>query len=404
MKNIRKNLKKVAALTVMLIMFAGSACFAEEGNTIVGALKGGKISGTIGNYYEYVSREADNSDSGWSSTYITMKYETLKWNNLKFGARFWFHGKVYSYDEDGVTDAFDADIETDFTLPEMYLNYSFLENSSATAGRWNHKKVSHIDDSQSEGGYVSFKEIENLELIVGCMTRFAEIDYDDGEDFGRTNDAQRLDSENVYGAGSSAYLVYGEAKYKPIDTLKLNPFFMYHNNYAGVFGIEASFKDEWEEHEVSYGTKILYENINAYIDGSDDANVFVITPFIKKGPIGLEVAYNRFSDGDALNKPGWLRDPNNLVDQDVADGNPGAEIVEARIKYSLDKFWASYAFGTASYDTSATKGDGYTGNEFQIGYKFTDNLDANVRYFIVKFDSIDDRDYNKVESRVRFKF
>lgn len=88
----------------------------------------------------------------------------------------------------------------------------------------------------------------------------------------------------------------------------------------------------------------------------------------------------------------------------MADGNPGAEIFEARIKYSFDKFWASYVFGTASYDISATKGDGYTGNEFQVGYQITDNLDANVRYFIVKFDNIDDRDYNKVESRVRFKF
>ena len=48
------------------------------------------------------------------------------------------------------------------------------------------------------------------------MTRFAEIDFDDGEDFGRTNDAQDLDNETTYGPSSGPMLVYLEGKYTGI--------------------------------------------------------------------------------------------------------------------------------------------------------------------------------------------
>ena len=91
------------------------------------------------------------------------------------------------------------------------------------------------------------------------------------------------------------------------------------------------------------------------------------------------------------------------MDQDEAENNPGADVFEARIKYSLRRLWLSYAYATATYETSTSEGEGYSDNEFQIGYKITDNCDVNLRYFIVRFDEIDNKDYNKVESRFRFK-
>ena len=252
MKEITEIAKKGFVLLLIscgILFVSISACFSEETETIEAAFKGGKFSGTIGNYFEFIAREADDSDSGWSSAYLTLKYETLSWNNIKFGARFWAHGELYNDHDDGTTDPYETDIETKFTLPEVYLNYGFFKTSSITVGRWNHKKVSHIDDAQSEGGFISFKEIENIEFIAGVMERFAEIDYDDSEDFGRTNDAQDLDSEDTYGAGSSPILIFLEAKYKPIELLNVNPYFMYHNDYASVFGIDTSISAKWEEHE-----------------------------------------------------------------------------------------------------------------------------------------------------------
>ena len=42
--------------------------------------------------------------------------------------------------------------------------------------------------------------------------------------------------------------------------------------------------------------------------------------------------------------------------------------------------------------------------ELQFGYKFVKNVDLNVRLFDVQFDNVDDRDYQKIESLLRFKF
>ena len=79
---------------------------------------------------------------------------------------------------------------------------------------------------------MTIKEIPNLELIAGLIGRFAEIDYDDGEDFGRTNKAQDLDSEDTYGSDSKPYLFFVEDKYKPLDALTFNPYIMYQDGYA----------------------------------------------------------------------------------------------------------------------------------------------------------------------------
>ena len=402
MKNVLVGSRRIIVLVSIFIAFSTGVCFAEDAETIEEAFKEGNFSGTIGSYFEFTSAEADDSNYGWSNAYLTLKYETLSWNNLKFGARFFAHGELFNDHDDGTTDPFENDIETNFTLPEMYLNYSFLESSSVTIGRW--KNVAHLDDAQSEGGYVSFKEIENLEIIAGAMVRFAEVDYDDSEDFGRTNDSQDVDSEGTYGAGSGPAVIFLEASYKPIEILTLTPYYMYHNDYASVVGLDTKINAEWEEYDVKYGGAVKYVNVNADIAGSDDANVIAIQPFVEKGPVKLDFSYSRFADGDALNHPGWLADGFSIVDQDAAKNNAGAEVFESRIKYSWDKAWVSYAYATANYDTSSSKGEGYSDNEFQIGYNITDNFDINVRYFIVKFDDIDDKDYNKVETHIRFKF
>lgn len=393
-------------LGVFIFSFIAGHAFVAEGSetaaSIIEAFEGGNSSGTIGSYFEYTSSDMADNDSGWSNAYFTLKYETLNWKNLTFGARFWAHEELYSDHDNGTTDPFAVDIETKFTLPEFYLTYGFGEGSSATIGRW--KNVGHIDDAQSEGGYVSFKEIENLEFLAGAMTRFAEIDYDDGEDFGRTNDAQDVSSNDNYGAGSGDCVLFFETIYQPIDLLELNPYFMYQDEYASVIGLDTNVNAEWEEYEVKYGGVIKYVNVNADIAGSDDANIIAIQPFVQKGSLKIDFSYSLFDDGNALNHPGWLADPFCLADQDAANSNAGAKIFEGRITYSMDKFWVSYLYATADYDTSATEGEGYHDHEFQIGYDFTDNLDINLRYFIVSFDDIDNRDYNKVETRMRFKF
>lgn len=404
MKKMFEAIVKGSVALVIMCFVSTSASFAKEADSIKDAFKGGKISGTIGNYTELVYAEASNSDHGWSSGYLTLKYETLSYNRFKFGARFFAHGDMLSKHDDKTKDSFEADIESTYTLAEAYLSYGFGENSSATVGRWNHKKVSHIDDAQSEGGYITIKEIKNLDFTFGAMRSFAEIDYDDSEDFGRTGNSQDLNSDAAYGADSGDYLYFLEVVYKPFGFVKLNPYFMSHEDYASVFGIDVKINAESEQYKIKFGGAIKYVKVNAEIAGSSDANVFAIQPFITKGPVKVDFSYSKFDDGNSLNHPGWLVDKFSIVDQNAAENNTDAEVFECRIKSSWGKGWVSYTYATATYATSAKEGDGYTDNELQVGYKISKALDINLRYFIVAFDNIVDKDYNKVESRVRFKF
>ena len=402
MKKLLSQTKKLILLMSVFLVFSINAGLAEEADTLEEAFKGGSLSGEIGSYFEFTFAEASDSDYGWANAYLTLKYETLSWNNLEFGARFFAHGELFSDHDDGTTDPFDTDIETKFTLPELYLNYSFFDSSNVTIGRW--KNVGHTEDKQSEGGYVRFKEIENVEIVAGIVKRLADVDHDDSEDFGRTNDSQVLDSEDPFGAGSGPILMFLEGTYQPIDIVTFNPYFMYHDDYASVFGIDTEINAEWEDYEVKYGGAIKYVNVNAEISGSTDANIFCLQPYIEKGPVKLEFSYSKFDDGDALNQPAWMADPFSIVDQDETKGNPGAEVFESKIKYSWDKTWVSYSYATATYDTHATEGEGYHDHEFQIGYDITESFDINVQYCIVSFDDIDNQDYNKIETLMRFKF
>ena len=131
---------RIVFLLLAVCLVINNVSFANEADTVEDAFRNGKISGTIGSYFEYTNRDADDSDFGWATGYLTLKYETLSWNDLKMGARFFAHGQLYSDHDDGVTDPFDVDVESQFTLPELYFNYVFAENSSVTVGRWNHQK------------------------------------------------------------------------------------------------------------------------------------------------------------------------------------------------------------------------------------------------------------------------
>ena len=84
--------KKFIILLFLILIF--SVCInvclyknASAANIIDDLSSIGKFSGTIGNYFEFTSSEANDSDYGWSTGYVTLKYETKPWNGFKIGSR-----------------------------------------------------------------------------------------------------------------------------------------------------------------------------------------------------------------------------------------------------------------------------------------------------------------------------
>lgn len=401
-------MKRSKVLVGMLLFFAclfmsGSSVFADGAEEFKTALVDGNFSGEIGSYVEYTDKEASDSNSGWATAYLTFKYETLEWNNVQFGVRFFGHGQIYNETQNS-SDPFGSDVETEFTLPEIYFNYGFGEASNFRVGHWEHGEISHIDDSHSEGLYVQYKEIKNFEFVAGLMKRFAEIDYDDGEDFGRANDAQDLDDETTYGSDSKPTLYFVEGKTAIGEHIKFNPFIMYQDGYASVYGIDTDLIYKIEDINATIGADVNYYYVQADIDGSTNSQNWEVAPYIKKGPITAIAGYAQFDDGDSLNKPAWFADYFVPIDQQSSYGQAGASVYYAKVKYSKDKFWAHIAAAEYDHDLSASKGDRTLEKELQFGYKFTKSFDVNLRLFDVRFYKVDDKDYKKVEARIRFKF
>lgn len=392
---------KLLLLSFMFALVAVMPAFAEGMETLEDAFKGGKISGTIGNYFEQVDKDNANN-YGWSTVYAELKYKTAEWNRLSLGIAFFGHGDVYNDSESTSFDAFNADVEKEFTMPELYLTAGLLEKSSVTVGRFDHRKVSHIDDVQSEGGYLSYNEIENLALNVGVMRRFAEIDYDDGEDFGRNNDAQDLDNTATFGQKSEPYLLFLDGTYKATDILTFKPYAMFQQGYASVYGIDTDLK--LTSGEVTYGSNFYYYFVDSKQATSDNASVYAAAPYVKLGPVDALIGYAHFDDGLAFNRPTWLSDNLLPLDQIAGYGLTGSQVYFGKIKYTIGKFWTHVAAGLYDHDFTAAVGDGIKEYEWQVGYNFTKSLSVNVRLFDVSYDKVSSKDYQKIETHVAFKF
>lgn len=401
-----RKLKFMGLIFAGLLAMSITAAQAEVVDDIVEALQGGKVSGTIGNYFEYKDVDGGNN-GGWSTTYLTLKYETADWNNFKAGVRFFAHGESYNDSEDG-SEKFDGptlDVEKEVTLPELYLSYMFGEKSNVTVGRFNHQKISHIDDAQSEGGYLQYNELEDLGITIGAIRSFAEIDYDDGEDFGRTNDDQDLSDEGKYGSNSNPYMMFAELEYKGLDMITLNPYAYYQDGYAGVYGLDT--KLSLEADDIKYGLKTNLYYVDADITGSDNSTNWMISPFVKTGPLSFEGGYGQYGDdANSMYKPEWFSDY--MVPLDQLNHTVGAkydqQVYWLKAKLTLGKFWTHVAYTEAEYKTATVNDAELRENEFQVGYKVTKNLALNARAFIVEFDNVSDADYEKVETSVTLKF
>jgi len=381
--------------------------------TLEEAFKNGKIKGTVGSYGEYTdfNHGGDDKNFGWLTGYLELKYETARWNNLKLGAKFVAHEQFADNSEYSGT-MYDKDIEDKVGLAELYLDYAFSDKTTIRLGRFDHKKISHIDDAQAQGGYLQFKEIENLDIVIGAINKFAEMDYDDMETFSRDDESQDLGSSDEYG-DSDNLLWFAEATYK-LGIVELNPFLYYQGGYATVYGMDTVL-----EGKVADSTK-LGMNIFAYgVDadtsssskyaGQKDGYGFNLEPFAKVSDWKFSVGFAGLggSHETSVNKPEWFRDYLTGFDQDKSYNAQGVNALYAKVAWKKGDWKAHVYYGHYTYDryTGSSKDQQSASElELQATYKIMKNLDLNVRGFNVAFDDSKADDYQKIETRLRYKF
>lgn len=427
-------MKLFGYLSVMLA--AGSMAFGQESESRWNEdllMEGDALKFQLGTYFEDKDyREADN-DYGYITLWTSTKYQTGKMldDKLQLGVEVFTHTKVSNWDSPGKPDnAFDNDIEKNWFVPEAWLAYNFTDDNKLVLGRFNHKKISHLDDTHSEGFYFESKYCDCVSFVFGGMTRFAEIDYDDGEDFGRKDNKQDLSHSRSYGSDSSSWVFYFEGHMEPKEGVKFNPFVYHQDGYATLWGMDVNLEYRQCVHNaigarLSYnyvdadtGSENVVYNFGETADDLSDAQSWAIAPYVQLGDWKFTIGHANFDgDGDsssstAMNKPMWFADYLiGVLDQDNEYGAQNQTVDFAEIKWAPAdaQWWVSTAAGEYKYgfDREAR----CTEMQLRSGYKFDSGLKCEARLIKVKYNTegaggpdSDDADYNKVELLASFAF
>ena len=386
----------------------------EKTGTLDEAFRGGIFSGQFGLYYETKDLEGKGraQDDSYSNAWFMLKYETAKWNNIQFGAEIYAATKLYDDDGDFGSD-FEGDDNTPTALSQLYVKYHFTEKSFLIAGRFYHKKFSYLDDAQSEGLHLQYNEIEDLSVRMGFMTQFAEMDYDDFEDFGQEDGSQKLSSER-YGTNSTPYVVYLDLIYKINEHVTSRPYVYHQDGYASVYGMDLDLETAINESS-SIGTKAIAYSVltdsGAPAIGDDDTGkgdsneVFGAKSWLKMDSFLFSLNLFYFSGGAV--KPEWFKDYLPDFDQAYwapvnADAGTSISAIETAVDYKYKAFKVRY--GIAKWEGNDKSQVDAFEHELIFGYKFTEELDAALRFYIVDQHVSTTRDYEKIEARLRYKF
>lgn len=411
-------------LIVVFTFFCACVAFSEEEKKWNEDLlmEGDKLSGELGTYGEYRdTEEGTDNNFSFATAYTRWNYQTARMGKLKLGMELFTHSQLSNWHDENVSDRYDTDIEgKHWYLPELWVDYAFTKDTHLRLGRFAHSKISHVDDSHAEGFYLESKVDEKLTLILGAVTSIAEIDYDDGEDFGRKNDSQDFSDNDYYGHGSSKWVYFLEARYEACDWLNLNPYLITQPGYGTQTGLDIKMKTEFDN-GCLLGLNLYLSHLNedlssdvTYKGGTgSDAFIWSVLPYMNWGDFKFKYGFVQY-DGDGtpddatnISWSGWIEDHMGglFLDQEVGYGEQNCTEQYAMVGwYPKDSgFWTHVAIG--KYDYGWDKEKSATELEFKTGYKFGNGLDCEIRFFDVHYnDQAGNNDYNKVEARVRYCF
>lgn len=393
------------------IFLIGAATAFADSDSLPAAFTNGTLKGTVGTYMEYRDFAAPNRDFGWGTGYFYIKGESDRYYRTKIGVSFLRHVKLWN-DEANNKNNYRDDIEELWGIPELYLDIGLTEKSktSLRVGRWENKGT-HIDDAQSEGFYLQSSEWTNFSFRVGGFRKFAELDYDDGEDFGRNNDSQVVGDDATFGSGAASWVFFAEAEAK-CGFMELNPYLYVHDGYANVYGLDTDSK--WD---IGEDSKIGFRMDGYYVQAADssgmgDGQAGTIAPYITVGPVTVTVGCVRMGGSESnqsLNKPAWFADYLEPSDQLIPYSNMASmqdlQSLYAKIKYTKGAFWTHLAYFDCTCDSSKF-GTANSVAEFQVGYNFGHGFDLNLRLFDCEFNGTgaDAVDYQKAELLARYNF
>lgn len=358
--------KKLSIIASGLLL---SSTMAFAADSIDGAFKEGKVSGTIDAYYENTSPDT-GSDTGYSAGAVGITYETGSYMGLS--AKVGFVGATEINSENDVE--FESAFTSNSILAESNITYA-TEGFSLTVGR----QAVGLEwaGDYHEAVVAAITAIPDTTLVLAYSDKIGVAGYDGIEDFAKFNGSK------------GAYIA--EATYSGLAGFEFTPYFYSLPDIADTYGLKTVYSSDMfgavahyaatSEDNSSDDGSILHLEASASVEGLSFALGYIKTD--KDAGVGSIGA------GDDNISP--FEDGNYVYDAD-------ARTVYGTLGYSIAGADLGLIYGETKYGSDKEKELNLT-----AGYSFTDAFSGSILYGNVSAENSAD-DYDKVLVNLNYSF
>jgi len=357
--------KKLSIIASGLLI---SSTMAFAADSIDGAFKEGKVSGTLDAYYENTNPDAA-SDTGYSAGAVGITYETGSYNGLSAKVGFVAATEINSENDNEFESAFTSNS----IMAESNITFA-TDGLSITAGR----QAVGLEwaGDYHEALVASITAIPDTSIALVYTDKVGVAGYDGIEDFVKVNDSK------------GAYIV--EATYSGVSGFEFTPYFYSVPDVADSYGLKSVYSSDM------FGATAHYAA--ASVDGMDDDSILALEASTSIEGLSLAVGYIKTDkDGGADNIGAGddnispFEDGNYVYDVD-------AKTVYGAVGYSVAGLDLGLIYGETKYGSDKEKELNLT-----TGYSFTDSFSGSILYGNVSAEDSTD-DYDKVLVNLNYSF
>ncbi|WP_263833909.1 Opr family porin [Sulfurospirillum oryzae] len=366
---------------IAAIVLGSSLSVAGDATNLEEAFANGKIEGTIGWFGQHIDAK-EGTNSGFSNGYVNIGFETAPIHGVSLGVSGWGSLKISEKNDD--------DYKTSIADPNM-LSQAFVKVEHEGMGRVVLGRQA-VDfnwlSDYIEGATFEFSSIENLVLNMAWARKYAVVDIDEvSNKFGKIN------------GNDGIYML--EAKYMPMESLELNPYFYYGENLLNTLGFKVTLNLALNE-EVKTKTMLHYASIDSAVSGTPNGSFTQVEQGVSLFGVSAALGYIKV-DKEGMAELGTFGDQlpfeehNHTFDKDAK-----TPYISALYEVEGVKLSAIYA-ETKYLDTLLANKLKEKEFNVKVSYEVLKNIETSLLYANVKNDDIV-QSYDAIKAHIFYKF
>jgi len=363
--------KKLSIIASGLLI---SSTMAFGADSIDGAFKEGKVSGTVEAFYGSTNTDdAATADSGFSTVGTSLAFETGSYMGLSAKVGF-VAASVMSEENDG--DA-DTDMADNSILSEASLTFT-TEGLSITAGR-QAIDLEWLGD-YNEAVVASITAIPNTTLTLGYTDKQAVAGIDEiSSEFGDING-----TKGVYVA---------DAKIALVDGLEANPYYYSAPDVANFYGLKTTYSTDM------FGALVHYAASNEDVAATEDGSMLALEVSTEVSGLSLALGYIKTDKDGGLGSMDSFGDNYEPMDDGSAIYEADAKMIYGSIGYSI----AGFDLG-AAYAQTKIGSDKDKELNLMVDYGITDTLGLSVLYADISAETAATEDQDYINAYLTYSF